>query len=475
MHVGYQPNFGPTMSLSTLRQVPDSAQCVAFALEGNTEGLKTLFRKGFASPRDVSSTRGYSLLRWALYGQKYKTCKFLLEQGADPYYRPIAASDDCPSDKASDILLRGGISSSVTDILRAMAAGNDFIEAQHFHLIHKVVLGLSLQSLEEVILHETDDIDIPDAMGRTALEWASARGDEYSVTTLLSYGANPNVMDKKLNTPLTLAANQDHTVCVRLLLEAGALPDPVLPPGTKFGTPLNCAARNASDPLVIKTLLDFRANVEATGVDGVTPLLHVARNKGARHAIILLEYGANINATAKDGRTPLTTAITYNNHDILELLLDRWNEYSECPRLKGPHLLDLVTQYGDVRTLQILSSANHLKLRCDNEYVVEGYAQKIRERPGVTQAIIDAFDQLLDTIRMVPSPSPPSHGSGRASHCISRRSTGLGHDHNHEGVVELTDSDGSDAQAWEDAKEKVGPEMREVEFLMSKMNSRKTW
>ena len=130
-----------------------------------------------------------------------------------------------------------------------------------------------------------------------------------------------------------------------------------------------------------------------------------------------------------------------------------------------------------MRTIQILSSANHLKLRCDNEYVVEGYAQKIRERPGVTQDIIDAFDQLLDTICMVPSSSPPSHGSGRAAHCISRRSTGLGqgHDHNHEGVVELIDSDDSDAEAWEDAKEKAGPEMREVEFLMSKVKSRKTW
>ena len=160
------------MALSTLRQVPDSAQCVAFALEGNTEGLKTLFRQGLASPRDVSSTRGYSLLRWALYGQKYQTCKFLLDQGADPYYRPIALSDDCPSDKANDILLRGGVSSTITDILRAMSQGDEFIEAQHFHILHRVVLGLSFQSLEEVILHDTEDIDIPDAMGRTALEWA---------------------------------------------------------------------------------------------------------------------------------------------------------------------------------------------------------------------------------------------------------------------------------------------------------------
>ena len=63
LQVGYQPNIGPQFQLSTLRRVPDSAQCVNFALNGNIEGLKGLFIRGLASPRDVSSTRGYSILR----------------------------------------------------------------------------------------------------------------------------------------------------------------------------------------------------------------------------------------------------------------------------------------------------------------------------------------------------------------------------------------------------------------------------
>lgn len=104
LQVGYQPNVGPQFSLSTLRRVSDSAQCVNFALNGDIDGLKDLFIRGLASPRDVSSTRGYSLLRvsqmlheigsvytkdtqWALYGKKYNTCKFLVHAGADPEYR----------------------------------------------------------------------------------------------------------------------------------------------------------------------------------------------------------------------------------------------------------------------------------------------------------------------------------------------------------------------------------------------------
>lgn len=63
LHLTYQANTGPSFQLSTLRRVSDGSQCVHFALNGNIDGLKNLFSQGVASPRDVSSTRGYSLLR----------------------------------------------------------------------------------------------------------------------------------------------------------------------------------------------------------------------------------------------------------------------------------------------------------------------------------------------------------------------------------------------------------------------------
>ena len=63
LQVAYQSNIGPHVSLSTLRRVPDSALCIKYALTGNIEGLKILFTRGLASPMDVCSTRGYSLLR----------------------------------------------------------------------------------------------------------------------------------------------------------------------------------------------------------------------------------------------------------------------------------------------------------------------------------------------------------------------------------------------------------------------------
>lgn len=255
-------------------------------------------------------------------------------------------------------------------------------------------------------------------MGRTALEWAAARGDDRAVITLLSFGAEPNIVDKKLNTPLTLASNQGHTLCVRLLLEAGALSNPITPLGVKFGSPLSCAARNANDPLLLKTLLDFDADVEASGVDGVTPLLHVARGKPVSFAKLLLDYGADINAMSKDGRTALTTAIIYNNHSVLHLLLDRWFEYTECPRLKGPHLLDLVIDHADIETMTILTTAKHLQIHGDNGYVIGRFSPQLHMRHDLTDAMVAAFERLLDAIREPPKRSmdcQSSEHSGRLS------------------------------------------------------------
>ena len=163
----------------------------------------------------------------------------------------------------------------------------------------------------------------------------SGSRNEHFVALLLGAGADPNLVDRQWTGGVSYAAERDHIACVRLMLEAGAEPDPVLPDDIKVGSALNCAARNASQPLVMKTLFDFGVDVESSGVECITSLIHAARTNKASFAMVLLEYGADINATSSLGQTPLTTAIAYNSHDVLQLLLDRWFEHSECPRLKS--------------------------------------------------------------------------------------------------------------------------------------------
>ena len=398
----YQPHIGPHFDLTTLRRVPDSAQCVNFALNGNIDGLKDLFRRGLASPRDVSTTRGYSVLRWAMYGKQYQTCKFLLNAGSDPDYRPIAKSDNSPRNKAHQFLLMGGLSDDDVEALRCLTRGDDFIDEQSYTKMHRIILGLSMTDLEEEIRLHPETINSPDAMGRTPLAWAACRGDDRAIVTLLSHGAEVNTLDIQYSGVVGHAADRSYVTCVRLLLEAGADPDIACAHGHKVGNPLNVAARNASDPMVLKTLLDFGADVESSGIDGMTAIIHAARRNNANFAALLLEYGANINATSVAGQTPLTTAVAYNSHNVLRLLLERWFEYSECPRLTGPHLLQIVALYADVETVHILMKTDHLRLKYDCDYALGDFISRLNERPDATEKLVSAFEELLGVIKEGP-------------------------------------------------------------------------
>ena len=325
---------------------------------------------------------------------------------ADPA-RPIAASDNSPRNKAHQFLLMGGLCADDVEALRCLTQGSDFIEEQNYTLLHKIVLGLSMEDLEEGILRYPNNIDTPDAMGRTPLAWAACRGDEKAIVTLLQHGARVNTLDVQHSGVVGHAADRSYATCVRLLLEAGANPDITAVYGHKVANPLNVAARNASDPMVLKTLLDFGANVESNGIDGNTALIHASRRDNASFATILLEYGANINAISAAGQTPLTTAVTFNSHNVLQLLLDRWFEYSQCPRLTGPHLLQTVALYADVMTMSILTNTDHLRLKYDQNYLLGDFLSRVNERLDATAKLTQAFTKLMGVINQGPEVPHP--------------------------------------------------------------------
>ena len=303
------------------------------------------------------------------------------------------------SDKVWDHVLQGHLSDKEQETMKRLLDSSDFVDEQKFPLVHRIVLGMSLRSLEAHLLDDPESIHDVDKQKRTALCWAAARGDERSTVILLAHGANPNATDKNGGTPLYLAAGEGRTGCIRLLLEAGAYTEPKLPPGIGRSTPLICAAMNAPDLLATKTLLDFKANINACNPEGMTALHQVARCNTANHALLLLEHNADLNLRSKDGKTPLTVAITYNNHDVLQLLLERWFQFSECPRLHIPHFLDIVAEYADLKTISIIASADHLKLNQDNRYRLGKIAaEKLRQRSDGSEKLALAFEELLEVI-----------------------------------------------------------------------------
>lgn len=314
----------------------------------------------------------------------------------------MAKTDNSTRHKAFDNLLQGGLSQDAEEDLRCLTAASDWIDEQNFGKLHKIIVKLLLSSLEEAIANDPDSIDETDAMGRTPLLWAAARGDHQAVQILLDHNADPNVMDMYFAPPVSYAADRGHTLCVKLLLEAGAVAEPKLPPGIKLGSPLNCAARNAKDPTLLKYLLTYGAQVDNTGVDGNTALTHASRTDNVRFAVLLLDYNADLNAANINRQTPLTTAIMYNSHGVLELLLEHWKEFSTCPRLKGPNLIEITALYADVKTVNLLSETNHFMLKYDAKYSLRDFAKRLTERVDVTDELIHAFDVFLSVLNKNP-------------------------------------------------------------------------
>ena len=300
----------------------------------------------------------------------------------------------------------GGLSDVDDEALRFLTAGSDFIEEQNYSLLHKIVLGLSLLDLEQAVRQSRSLLNSTDVMGRTALACAACRGDDRAIVILLGYGAEANTLDIQHSSPICHAADRNYATCVRLLLEAGADPDLPTKFGHKVGNPVNLASRNATDPLVLKTLLDFGTCVDSSGVDGMTGLIHTARKDNASFALLLLEAGADINAKSAAGQTPLTTAVAHNSHNVLRLLLDRWYEYSECPRLKGPHLLQIVALYADIETMTILTATDHLLIKYDEAYTLGDFENRLGQRHDITEKMVQAFKELLSIINQGPELSP---------------------------------------------------------------------
>lgn len=177
--------------------------------------------------------------------------------------------------------------------------------------------------------------------------------------------------------------------------------------------------------------------------------------------MLLLEYGADINAISVDGSTPLTTAITYNSHNVLQLILDRWHEYCVCPRLKGPHLLQIAALCADCETLRILAATDHFRMKYDKQYTLGDFRNRLRQRPDLNDDLALAFDDLLSIINQLPSERETSQDhleSGFYSCFPLRVNSDLG------GLSKEPNSDYSSDGSFQDALERQSPATDRLEW-----------
>ncbi len=148
---------------------------------------------------------------------------------------------------------------------------------------------------------------------------AAMNGDRAAVQLLLKNKADVNVRQADGATALQWAAYRDDLQLADLLIAAGA--DPKIP-NREGATAMQLASLHGGAPMIAK-LLNAGADVNERGVNGETPLMFAARNGSLQVLNLLFQRGADINAKeALRGTTALMWAVERKHTDAVKLLIE---------------------------------------------------------------------------------------------------------------------------------------------------------
>lgn len=288
-----------------INHVFDGQSATPFELTLNY-GLANLATLIMELPGFDINHKDHNPLRLAIDLGYLDIAKSLLQQGANPNYRPKQMS--------SALLL---------------CLDNEYFD------------------LAEVMVESGAEVNIRNANGWTPLIWASMKGRVKVVDFLLKHGALADicnndgwnavtgayfkqrleVVDKllsagavfsaKFSEAALLSAYQNgHTCLAKKLLAEGVNPDVE----NEDKESLLIIAITKGDEEIVKALLEAGANPNARTKDSHMALSLLAQNGKNELISLLIEKGAAVNLQSKSGRTAANWAAMYNQSSTLELL-----------------------------------------------------------------------------------------------------------------------------------------------------------
>jgi len=165
------------------------------------------------------------------------------------------------------------------------------------------------------------DIDRRDRNRDRALDWAARHGETEIVRLLLAAGASPDPRehDPGTHVPLVEAIKGGHGEVAHILLDQGADVDRN---SAYDGAPLNQAA-GLRDISVARRLLAMGAGLAPREkLSRQTPLHSAAARSTPEMVRMLINAGAPLDARDWDGETPLFQAARLGRHEIVSVLLE---------------------------------------------------------------------------------------------------------------------------------------------------------
>ena len=196
------------------------------------------------------------------------------------------------------------------------------------------------------------DVNRPNKLGFTLLDYAVKGGHPSVCQLLIGKGASPTAKDGDGNTPLHTAASAGHVEVCKLLIDSGASPTEENNSGS---TPLHYAAWRGH-PSVCQLLINRGASPTEKDIFDSTPL-HKAAEKGhLKVCELLISEGASLEEDHW-GCTPLAKAAEWRHIPCARLLLRNGAQW--YPNLNWQ--LDVPEQLKDKTNTYYTERANYLK------------------------------------------------------------------------------------------------------------------
>ena len=304
--------------------------------------------------------------------------------------------------------------------MKSLFPAPDFEECYGLSTLHRTVLGLENRSVEDYLRHEAAQLNEADSWGRTALGWATFRGDSETTEQLLLYGADCNKATKTGFTPLHYAV-QTSLQCVELLMKVNANIH-----ARSFASQWNAlhyaVLADLPEDEVIKIvdiLIQAGINIDATAMTGESALLGACEFDYPKLMRWLLEHGADPELYDKRGNNALCQATRRNCHAQMSVLLQEYRQDHTKHLVQFGTFMHLVAAFADTGSLRLLTG--RLKRRDINAKNGAGLTpvQVALQRRNVDLEWKDAFftflrtiDEDINTEPDAPQASnPPQHSS----------------------------------------------------------------
>lgn len=175
-------------------------------------------------------------------------------------------------------------------------------------------------TIDRVLRAGSDDVNVANEYGATALYVAAENADVPIVSKLLDAKADPNKALLSGETPLMQAARRGKLDVVRLLLQRGA--DPNAKEANGGQTALMWAIAEGH-PDVADALIESGADIHAKSKGGSSALMFAAQQDDEQSAGLLLAAGADPNEKMQQNAfTPLMLASVLGHEGVAEQLLE---------------------------------------------------------------------------------------------------------------------------------------------------------